>query len=82
VINIFFGIIILALIFAFIRELKGPTASDRIVALDNLTIIITAGLVLLAYYYDRFIYVDVSIIYGILSFIGVLTLARYMEGGL
>lgn len=81
-INIYLAVIALALVFAFVREVKGPTASDRIVALDNLTIIITAGLVLLAYYYDRFIYVDVSIIYGILSFIGVLTLARYMEGGL
>ncbi len=81
-INVYLAVIALALIVAFLREVKGPTASDRIVALDNLTIIITAGLVLLAYYYDRFIYVDVSIIYGILSFIGVLTLARYMEGGL
>lgn len=75
-------VILLAIVFAVIRGVKGPTASDRIIALDNLTIITTAGMVLLAYFFDRFIYIDVSLIYGVLSFIGVLTLARYMEGGL
>ncbi len=78
----FLGVIILAIIFAALRGILGPTAYDRVIALDNLTIIITAGLVVLAYFYQRYIYVDVSLIYAILSYIGVLTLARYFEGGL
>lgn len=78
----FFIIIMIAIIFAAIRGVKGPTATDRIIALDNLTIIITAGLVLLSLFFERYIYLDVALIYGVLSFIGVLTLARYMEGGL
>ncbi len=78
----FLFVIILAIIFAAIRGIKGPTASDRIIALDNLTIIITAGLVLLSLFFERYIYLDVALIYGVLSFIGVLTLARYIEGGL
>ncbi len=78
----FFSFIILAIIFASIRGAKGPTPADRIIALDNLTIIITAGLVLLSLVFERYIYLDVALIYGVLSFIGVLTLARYMEGGL
>ena len=76
------SIMILAIILCAARGLLGPTASDRIVALDNLTTITTAGLVLLGFIFQRFIYIDVSLIYGVLSFIGVLTLARYMEGGL
>lgn len=79
---IFLGIVIIASILAAIRGVLGPTASDRIIALDNLTTITTAGLVLLGYLFQRYIYIDVSLIYGVLSFIGVLTLARYMEGGL
>ncbi len=74
--------IVLAIIFAVLRGLLGPTASDRVVALDNLTTISTAGLVLLGFIFQRFIYIDVSLIYGVLSFVGVLTIARYLEGGL
>jgi multicomponent Na+:H+ antiporter subunit F len=69
-------------IFAVYRGLMGPTPSDRIVALDNITTLTTAGLVLLGLYFERYIYIDVALIYGVLSFIGVLTLARYLEGGL
>ena len=76
------SIIVLASIFAAIRGLLGPTASDRIVALDSLTTITTAGLVILGLYFNRYIYIDVALIYAVLGFIGVLTLARYMEGGL
>jgi len=79
---VYLAILLLAILFATLRGVLGPTPSDRIIALDNLTTIITAGLVLLAYFYQRYIYVDVSLVYAILSYIGVLTLARYMEGGL
>lgn len=79
---IFLGIVILASILAAVRGVLGPTAPDRIIALDNLTTITTAGLVLLGYMFQRYIYIDVSLIYGVLSFVGVLTLARYIEGGL
>ncbi len=74
--------ILLAVILAVLRGLLGPTASDRVVALDNLTTISTAGLVLLGFIFQRFIYIDVSLIYAVLSFVGVLTIARYLEGGL
>ncbi len=76
------AVIVLAAIFAAIRGLMGPTASDRIVALDSLTTITTAGLVVLGLFFERYIYIDVALIYAVLGFIGVLTLARYMEGGL
>jgi len=75
-------IISLAGILAAVRGLLGPTASDRIVALDSLATIITAGLVILGLYFERYIYIDVALIYAVLGFVGVLTLGRYMEGGL
>jgi multicomponent Na+:H+ antiporter subunit F len=78
----YFVVIGIALLLALYRFLKGPTASDRIVALDTLTTISTALLVLLGLFFQRFIYIDVALIYGLLGFIGVLTVARYLEGGL
>ena len=68
--------------FAAIRFVKGPTAGDRSVALDTLTTILVAALVLLAYIFDRYIYLDVALVYGVLGFIGVIVLARYLEGAL
>ena len=81
-IYIFFGVIGLALILAAVRFILGPTTSDRVVALDTLTTISTALLVLLGLFFQRYIYIDVALIYGVLGFVGVLTVARYLEGGL
>ena len=69
-------------VLAAIRFVKGPTAGDRSVALDTLTTIMVAALVLLAYVFDRYIYLDVALVYGVLGFIGVIVLARYLEGAL
>lgn len=77
-----FGFIILGMIFAFIRFVKGPTAADRTVAVDTLTTIGVAALVLLGYLYQRFIYLDVALVYGVLGFVGVLVIARYLEDAL
>ncbi len=81
-IYIVLGLLTAGVLLVAIRFIKGPTPSDRVVALDTLTIITTAGLVFLSLFFDRSIYLDVSLIYGVLGFIGVLTIARYLEGGL
>jgi len=73
---------IVGLFLAAIRFIKGPTAGDRTVALDTLTTILVAGLFLLAYLFGRIIYVDVALVYAVLGFIGVIVIARYLEGAL
>lgn len=75
------AIISLAFLLALVRFIKGPTASDRVVALDTLSILAIAAMVFMAHIYGRFIYVDVSLVYAVLGFIGVLAFARYLEGG-
>ncbi|NPA35672.1 MAG: cation:proton antiporter [Chlorobi bacterium] len=75
-------LIALGMIFAIIRFIKGPTAGDRTVALDTMTTLMVALLVLLSAVFDRIIYVDVALIYGVLGFIGVIVVARYLEGAL
>ena len=72
----------MGLIFAAIRFVKGPSAGDRAVALDTITTIGVAGLTLLAYLFHRFVYVDVALVYAVLGFIGVIVIARYLEGAL
>lgn len=61
------------------RLLKGPTTPDRIVAADTLNVIATAGIALLAAVFDNPIYLDVALVYGVLSFVGTVALARAIE---
>lgn len=70
------------MIIALIRMLKGPTAADRVVALDVMTIISISLIVFIAALLKRIIYIDVALVYALMSFIGVIAIARYLERGL
>jgi len=75
-------IIGLSFLLVIVRFLKGKSVADRVVALDVLTISSIGLIVLLAHLLDRGIYIDVSIVYAILSFIGVIIVAKYLEKSL
>jgi multicomponent Na+:H+ antiporter subunit F len=75
-------IIGLSFLLVIVRFLKGKSVADRVVALDVLTISSIGLIVLLAHFLDRGIYIDVSIVYAILSFIGVIIVAKYLEKSL
>jgi len=66
---------------AMARLLLGPTTADRIVAADTLAVITTAGLVGLAAWLDNPVYLDVALVYGVLSFVGSVAMARAIDGG-
>lgn len=70
-----------AFLMALYRFLKGPSAADRVVAFDVLTIIGITGIVLVAFLEGRGIYLDVALVYALLSFLGVIAVARYLERG-
>ncbi|MCD6379954.1 cation:proton antiporter [bacterium] len=71
-----------AVILGFIRLILGPTIPDRLLAADTLTTITTAIIALLSFMVMRVIYMDVAIVYAVLGFVGVVTVARYLEGGI
>jgi multicomponent Na+:H+ antiporter subunit F len=64
-----------------IRIFKGPTAPDRVVGLDTLNTVVVASMVLFGAYTKEVIYIDVGIVYALLSFIATLFIAKYLEGG-
>jgi len=63
------------------RLVRGPCPATRAVALDTLTLITMPLMVGLAVWTGRGIYVDVALVYGVLSFLGVLSIARYCDRG-
>jgi multicomponent Na+:H+ antiporter subunit F len=70
------------IMFSILRLIKGPTASDRVVALDTLSTITTALLVLLGFIFKRYVYLDVALVYALLTFIGAIVVARFLEKGI
>jgi multicomponent Na+:H+ antiporter subunit F len=74
---IFFGIVL-----GVLRLILGRTVVDRVAAVDMLTIISISVIALYAHVSGRFIYLDVALVYGVLSFLSVLAVARYLERGL
>ncbi|MEW8026428.1 MAG: monovalent cation/H+ antiporter complex subunit F [Candidatus Thiodiazotropha sp.] len=69
-----------AVLLSLLRLLLGPTAPDRVVAADTLAVITTSGLVVLAALLGSALYLDVALIYGTLAFVGVVAIARAIEG--
>ena len=65
-----------------VRLIRGTTLVDRVAAIDMLTIVSISMIALYAHISGRFIYVDVALVYGVLSFLAVLAMARYLERGL
>jgi multicomponent Na+:H+ antiporter subunit F len=82
VLGMAFVLIFLSIVFGIIRLVMGPDTVDRVVAIDLLTIIAIAVIALLAHIANRYIYLDVALVYGLLSFLGVLAVARYLEKGI
>jgi multicomponent Na+:H+ antiporter subunit F len=68
--------------FCLLRTLRGPTSADRAVGLDTFSTVTTALLVLLGFIFERGIYLDVSLVYAVLSFIGSVAIARFLERGI
>lgn len=66
-----------AIFLSFIRFLKGPKLSDRIVAFDNMSIIAVSFLVFLSVTLKSSIYLDVAFVMALIGFIGVIVFARF-----
>ena len=62
--------------------LMGPTSSDRAVAVDTITTTGVAFLVFVGFIVKRYVYLDVSLVYAVLSFAGLVALARFLEKGI
>jgi len=75
------GALILSAVFAIVRVIKGPTAPDRVVGLDTINTLVIVSMVVFGIATNSVIYIDVAIVYALLSFISTLFIAKYLEGG-
>lgn len=72
-------IILISAALCVFRVIRGPTAPDRVAAIDILGILIVGICALLGVPTGRGWYIDIGIAWALQSFIGTLALAKYLE---
>lgn len=77
--SVVLSLLSLSLILAFVRLVRGPSLPDRVVALD---IAITMAIGIISVYAvqnNQPIFLDVALILALLSFLGTIAFAYYIE---
>lgn len=82
IISISIVIILLSLALSAAAFLKGPGIVSRVVAFDVTGFIAISLILIISSIAGRVIYLDVALVYGLLAFLGVIVVARYIERGL
>lgn len=72
---------VIAFIPCIYRVVKGPTIPDRVVALDAMTTIIVVMLGIYSYVNESVFFMDVALVLAIISFVGTITVAKYLDEG-
>ena len=63
------------------RAVAGPTAPDRVVAINIIGIKTLLIITLISRLYGQEYYLDIAIIYALMSFIATVGVAKYLEKG-
>lgn len=74
-----FVLVVLALILAFARLVRGPSLPDRIAALDMMTVALVAFCGLASIQFGVSEFLDVAIVLALVGFIATVALSRYAE---
>jgi len=61
------------------RLVVGPSAADRVIAMDLLSLLVVAFLVALSIHTVETSYLDVAIAYACIAFLGTIALARFVQ---
>jgi multicomponent Na+:H+ antiporter subunit F len=78
-VDIAFPMVMAAVVLAFLRLARGPSLSDRVVALDMMTVLIVAFCGLFAISTGVPAFLDVAAIVALIGFLATVALARYVE---
>ncbi|WP_068784560.1 Na(+)/H(+) antiporter subunit F1 [Paenibacillus phocaensis] len=74
-------LLLAAILFNLYRVIKGPSSADRVQALDSVGINLIASIAVYSVLLHTHAFFDLILLIGILSFIGTVAFARFMERG-
>ena len=69
------------LVIALVRTMLGPTAFDRVLAVNAIGTLIILGIALHGFIMERPEFVDIALLYAILNFIGTLAVLKLFSTG-
>ena len=72
------AVLLISMVLALVRLIRGPAAADRIVALDLISILIVTFMAAYAVYSGETSFLDVAIGYALIAFLGTVALARFL----
>ncbi|MCU0588159.1 MAG: cation:proton antiporter [Syntrophobacteraceae bacterium] len=75
------GLLTATIFMAFVRLFKGPSLPDRVVALDIMSVTALGVIALYAIDSGEAIFLDVALIVALVSFLGTVAFAYYVERG-
>lgn len=75
------GLVTLSMVLVLVRLLRGPTLSDRILALDTLYINALALILLLGIAQSDQVHFEAAILIALLGFVGTVALAKFALRG-
>jgi len=73
------AMVAVAAILTFIRLVKGPGLPDRVIAIDLIGVLLTCVLVISSGLTAEQAFLDVAMVVALISFIGTVAYARYIE---
>ena len=74
-----FSALLLALVFALVRLVRGPSSSDRIISLDLVASVVMGFILLYSVLVNKGIYFDIAIVISLISFIGTISISIYLK---
>ena len=78
--QIAFSVLIFCSLLCLYRIGRGPTAPDRTVAIDILGTLVVGFCCIMAVMTGKGFYMNIAIAWALISFVGTLALAKYLEG--
>ena len=79
--NFAFGAVSLALVLCTWRLLRGPEATDRVLALDTMYVNVVALVILLGMRFDSKLFFEAALLIALLGFVATVALSRYLSRG-
>lgn len=74
-------VLLLAVLLAVVRLVRGPHLPDRVVALDLIATLVMGIMAVYAIATDSAVLLDLVVVLALLSFMGTVAFARYVERG-
>ena len=72
-------LLFLIILISIARLILGPSIADRVISVDTANTVAISALIVLAVAYKQAMFIDIAIVYAMLSFGGTIYFARYLE---